>query len=124
MCLALPNTANTDNRGCFLLLLQEPELAINTAHKARSMLSLFWNLTIKGPRQAAREDAPQSGLGQLPAHMPSVANLMLFNSSQNPYKEVRASATLLVVAQYATVAHAVVWVVVWVALSWGCSTRR
>lgn len=31
----------------------------------------------------------QPGLGRFPAYMPSVSNLLLFNSEQNPYKQVR-----------------------------------
>ncbi len=31
----------------------------------------------------------QRGLGPLPPHLPSVCNMLLFNSTENPYKDVR-----------------------------------
>ncbi len=36
--------------------------------------------------QAERGDAEREGLGRLPDHLPSVSSLLLFNSSENPYK--------------------------------------
>lgn len=65
--------------------MQEPEQAIDNPHKSREMLHLFWNLSMQAEHQAQEEE--QTGLGRFPAHMPSVANLLLFDSSQNPYKQ-------------------------------------
>ena len=67
------------------------EQAFDTPHKAHEMLNLFWNLSIESTAESTeREMATQPGLGRFPAYMPSVSNLLLFNSEQNPYKQVCA----------------------------------
>lgn len=77
----------------------EPAQAINTGAKERDHLRLYWGLQSD---EAAKEQEPlddqgeaKGGLGRFPTHMPSVSNVLLFNSNENPYKEYATLDNLL-----------------------------
>lgn len=58
----------------------------------RDVLALYSRLHVKDEPGAA---CMASGLGKFPSHVPSVANVLLFNSTENPYREYNTMDNLV-----------------------------